>query len=149
MTHRIGTVTAGLMIGLAVLVDGIQFLLTLTVIGSIVAMLISAFVWITFLIWFALCGVSYFDRGAAVRGGIVIVSAITELVPFINAVPAVTLGVVALIIHSRIEDRKRNNAPQNNANNQALVRKAVQDLRKSNAIEASRVAREARKQQDA
>ena len=148
MTHRINTITAGLMIGVAVLADGIQFLLTLTVIGSIVAMFISAFVWIVFLIWFALCGVSYFDRGGATRGLIMLTSAITELVPFINAVPALTLGVVALIIHSRMEDRKRNNMPEQKGTDAVLVRKAVQDLRKSNAIEAARVAREARKQRE-
>ena len=147
MNYRIHTITAGLMIGVAVLADGIQFLLTLTVVGSIVAMFVSTFVWIVFLIWFALCGVSYFDRGGATRGLIVIASAITELVPFINAVPAITFGVVALIMHSRAEDRKRNNTPERQGTDAALVRKAVQDVRKSNAIEAARVAREARKQQ--
>lgn len=147
MNYRIHTITAGLMIGVAVLADGIQFLLTLTVIGSIVAMFVSAFVWIVFLIWFALCGVSYFDRGGATRGLIMLTSAITELIPFINAVPAITLGVVALIIHSRIEDRKQNSTPERKGSDAALVRRAVQDIRRSNAIEASRIAREARKEE--
>lgn len=147
MSYRIHTIMAGLMIGLAVLADGIQFLLTLTVIGSIAAIFVSAFVWIVFLIWFAVCGVSYFDRGGAVRGLILISSVITELVPLINALPATTLGVVALIIHSRIEDRKRNNIPQRQGSDAALVRTAMQNVQRSNAIEAARVARQARNQQ--
>lgn len=147
MTYRISTVVAGLMIGVALLIDGLQFLLTLTVIGSVVAMVLSAFAWITFVLWFALQGVSYFDRGAAVRGLILISSIIVELIPLINALPATTLGVAALILHSRIEDRKRGNLPQSSASNKGVLRRAAAAARRSNLIEAARIARQARAQQ--
>lgn len=148
MTYRIGTITAGLMIGVAVLVDGLQFLLTLTVIGSLVAMLVSAFAWITFVLWFALLGVSYFDRGAATRGLILLSSIIVELIPLVNALPATTLGVVALVIHTRIEDKKRMNLPQNASGNQGALRRAAEAAKKSNLIQAARVARQARAEEE-
>ena len=144
MTHRISTVSAGLMIGVAVLIDGIQFLLTLTVIGSLVSMLLSVFVWVAFLLWFALQGVSYFDKGAATRGFILIFSVIVELVPMINALPATTLGVVALVIHTRMEDRKRMNLPPDNTGSQGILRRAAAVARNSQLIESARIAREAR-----
>ncbi len=146
MTYRVSGVVAGLMVAVAILSDGLQFLLTLTIIGSVVAMVLSALVWVSFALWFALLGVSYFDRGAAMRGLILIGSVIVELVPLINALPATTLGVVALILHARAEDRKRMNLPQNAVGNRAILRKAASAARKSNLIESARIAREARAQ---
>lgn len=142
MTYRIGNVTAGLMIGVALLVDGIQFLLTLTVIGSVVAMFVSVFVWISFVIWFALHRVSYFDRGAATRGLILLGSVIVELIPMINALPATTLGVAALIFHTRIQDKKNMKREQARTS----VRTDIQAQRRQEAIALAREKRTARQQ---
>lgn len=105
-TKPIGNVTAGLLIGLALLFDGIQFLLTLTVLGALFSWLVTVIAWTIFLIAFALVGENYFQKNMARKMLITGASVVAELIPIINAIPAVTLGVVALIVQNRIEAAK-------------------------------------------
>lgn len=71
-------------------------------IAMIVPFWIGLFSQIVFGVWFALLGRSY-RRNFATRIMIHMSMFVTELVPLINALPGITLGVVALILLSRAE----------------------------------------------
>jgi hypothetical protein len=145
MTQKtIGPMASIAIVGTALVFDGLQFLLTLTVVGTIFAWFLSAFAWILFLLWFALLGVSYFGRGAAIRFLTVFASAIAELMPVVNALPALTLGVVALIVQHNIEVRKQQNLPTNDQNRAALARRAAARWESSRMRQAGQAARNAR-----
>lgn len=104
--------TALVMVLLAVFFDGLQDFFLLFNLIPIVGFILSAlFSWLVtifstviFGLWFFLCGVSYTDRKAATKLLIILSSVVVELIPIIDALPAITFGVVALIIVSRIED---------------------------------------------
>lgn len=104
---RVGNVTAGLLVGAALLVDGLQFLLTLTVVGSVVASVVTPIVAFCFWLAFAMMRVKYTGKGGR-KLMIAFASVIAELVPFVNALPATTLGVIGIIVESRIEDGRTN-----------------------------------------
>jgi len=110
---RIGNVNAGLMVGAALLFDLLQFVFSffhiIPVVGNAVALIvawyIAAFALVVFGVWFALCGVNYFTGKRSAQKLLTAFSAvIIELVPFVNALPAITGGVIAMIIATRIED---------------------------------------------
>lgn len=139
-TKPIGGVTAGLLIGLALLFDGIQFLLTLTVLGSLFSWLVTVIAWTTFLVAFALVGESYFQKNTARKMLISGASIVAELVPIINAIPAITLGVIALIVQNRIEAGE-------SAKDEALARLARRKWQQSSMQQAGQAARNAREMQ--
>jgi hypothetical protein len=105
--HTVGNVTAGLMIAVALLCDGLQFLLTL----SVLLLPLSIFVTVTcvtmFFLWFALLGVKYTDHGGGKKLLTMLAASVAELVPVVNALPAVTAGVLGVIVQTRIEDARR------------------------------------------
>lgn len=107
---RVSILMGGLMVGVAILFDIIQALLDL--LGGLIPPLLiipwfmSGVAFIVFFIWFKLLDVNYLDRNAAVKLLTMLVSAAAELIPFINMIPALTLGVVALVTISRFEDGK-------------------------------------------
>ena len=105
--RKIGNVTAGLMVACALLVDGLQFLLTLTVVGSVVASILTPIIAFMFWLWFALMGVQYLGRGGGKKALIALTAGIAELVPFINALPVTTVGVVGIIATERAEEKKQ------------------------------------------
>lgn len=104
--HKVGNVTAGFMLALALLIDGIQFLLALTAIGSIVGSVMAPLAAFGFWLWFALLGVKFTGPGAARKALTGLGSLVAEFIPLINALPAVTLGVAATILIERIEEKK-------------------------------------------
>lgn len=110
--HTIGTVTAGLMIAFALVFDGIQALLTVSVFLLPFSIFVTFFSVIGFSIWFALLGISYSGRFGAARILTMIATAVAELAPIINALPAITAGVIGLIVLSRFEDMKQSLIPQ-------------------------------------
>lgn len=103
----IGNIAGGLMVLLALIVDGLQFFLT----GLLILIPFSFFVTIlsltTFGVWFAVCGVNYFSGGGK-KFLTVVATTITELAPLITAIPATTAGVLGIIIQTRIEDARAN-----------------------------------------
>jgi hypothetical protein len=118
--HKIGNVTALVMVMLAVLFDiaqfGATFLHVVPAIGNAAAIVIAWFIAIlsisTFALWFALSGVNYISgRGAGRRMLIALSAVIVELVPIIDALPGITIGVIGIIIESRISDAQRSTAP--------------------------------------
>lgn len=111
--QRISVVTAICMVALAVIFDGIQdillFINVLPVIGQVIDVVFSWFISflaaVSFGVWFALLRVNYFSgRKSGQKLLVMFSSIIVELIPYIDALPAITFGVVSLIIITRIED---------------------------------------------
>lgn len=104
--YTIGNVTAGLMIVLAVIVDGLQILLTLTVLLIPLSFLLTFFSVVGFSVWFFMLG-AYKGRGAGKKVLTSLAASVFEIVPVLNAFPAATAGVVINIILSRVDDLKK------------------------------------------
>lgn len=119
----IGPAMSGCLIGVALLFDGLQFLLTLTGIGAVLSGFVALIAWLLFLAWFALLGVNYLSGGAnkLIAAG---ASMVTELIPLVDTLPALTLGVTAIIIQHNTEVRKKQNLPANSRNNRRLAIRA-------------------------
>ncbi len=117
---RIGNVTAVLMIFTAVLFDLAQgllfFLNPIPVLGFMLDLVASYFITFVsgavFLLWFMLCRVNYFDSRSAKKFFIVLIAGIVELTPFIDTLPGISLGVIALVVQVRLEDRSSKKAVQ-------------------------------------
>ncbi len=106
--QRIGILSAIMMVALAFLFDVFQFLATFLNIvpglGVALCLYISMLSFSAFFVWFALKGVDYLDRNGAVKLIVIIATTVTELIPLVDALPAITLGVLSLIIITRAED---------------------------------------------
>lgn len=121
--HKISNVTAGFMLAIAVIFDGIQGLLTLTIFGALFSWFFTFLALVIFGVWFAILGINYFSgRAAGLKIASVFGSAIAEMVPFINGLPAITAGVAGIIVSSRLEEKgaprqaANDNAPHNHRN---------------------------------
>lgn len=114
---RISVVMGGLLIAAALLFDGGQLLIEaaagLTVIllplGIAAAWAIDAIAWLTFFLWFRALGLGTIKKGGAGASAlnqtpfVIIAFALgIEFIPFINALPAWTAAIVAVIIKERI-----------------------------------------------
>ena len=110
--RRIGNVVAGLMIGIAGLMDGLQFLINfIPILGQLISLFISFFLLAGFGIWFLLLGVNYFSgRKAGIKIVASLGSVIGEIVPLVSALPILTAGVIGVIIASRLEDAAERSA---------------------------------------
>ena len=147
MQQRIGNVTAGAIIAIALIIDGVQFLLTLTVVGSIIAAAMTFLAGFGFWLWFSILGVKYIGKDGSKKLLIGITSFITELVPIVDALPATTLGVVLIIIQTRIEDA-RENAGKKVTQRTALASVRAQKMQaaRSQRADAARASREEEQQ---
>jgi hypothetical protein len=124
MQPRIGFVTAFFLIATAAVFDGLSFLLTpLIGVGTIV----TVFAYILFFVWFALLGVQFMSGKKALQklgtmGG----TAIIDALPVIGGLaPAITVGVVIIIVITYIEDKE-------NAAKLAAKKKASQHAASAN-----------------
>lgn len=127
-------------IGIALIVDGIQALLTLTVVGSIVATFVTFIAGFGFFLWFTLLGVKYLGKEGGKKALIGLASLIAELVPFVNALPATTAGVLGIILTERARELKQARAggiPNRSAAQARLLR-----------MRQARAAREARAREE-
>src|SRR6185437_5296383 len=111
--QRVTAITAIFLVGTALALDLLQDLaLFVNVIPALGQALYVAASWfisilaaIVFGIWFAILGVNYFTgKKAAMKVLIAFASLVVELVPFLDALPAITFVVVALIIVTKTED---------------------------------------------
>lgn len=105
VSYRISTVTAGLILACTLVLDGIGFLLTLTLVGSIVAAFIGAVA--AFVLWltFALHGVKYTGAAGMRRLAVMLVTAVGEIIPIVGALPLTTVGAAIIIVQTRAEDK--------------------------------------------
>lgn len=107
---RIGMLTAGLLVGVALLFDGAQGLVTLIasvpLLQSVILMAwyLSGLAFVLFLLWFKFLGVDYLERNANVKLITIVLAFAFESVPIVSMIPALTLGVVAMILVTRYED---------------------------------------------
>jgi len=104
---RIGALTAGLLFGIAGLLDIIQFFVTfIPFVDVILDWFIAVIGLITFGIWFAMLDVNYFQgKKAAGKIAAVFGTAIVEMVPILDALPAITLGVLTVVFLTWNEDK--------------------------------------------
>ncbi|MEA2112713.1 MAG: hypothetical protein U9P50_01945 [Patescibacteria group bacterium] len=99
--QKIDNITAALMIGTAILIDSIQALLTMILIGPFVNWMISIFAWMTFFLWFILKGVRFTSNPKRVftfLGG-----SLLEAVPIIATLPVWTAVISTTIFTMRAE----------------------------------------------
>lgn len=141
---KISNLSATFIIGVAVLVDGIQFLLTLTVLGSLLSVLLTFFASVGFFLFFLLLGVKYTGKGGGVKLFSMLGASVAELIPFINAIPAWTAGVVAIIVQERMREAAENKEQGGDQKKlAAIARLARMKVARSNVMEAGRIARQA------
>lgn len=110
---RVGNLSAGFIVGLAIIFDLIQilvsFLHVIPFVGNAIAVVVAWFVAVVALLifglWFWWLGVNYFTgKRAGLKLLAVFGTFVIELVPLVDALPAITAGVVLVIIASRVED---------------------------------------------
>lgn len=107
LTYRVSWVSGGFILGIAALADIIQFFLALTValsfLGDIVTLVAGGIIWLFFLFR----GVSPM-RGKRSLGRFMgfFVTAVIELIPMLDALPALSLNTWYNIVSSRAEDRE-------------------------------------------
>lgn len=114
---KISAAQSGLMIGVALLFDGAQFVIEalagLTVfllpLGIAVGWVVDIFAWLTFFLWLHSLGLSMIKKGGVGEGGlgkepfvIIALAFGIEFIPIINALPAWTAAIITLIIRVRI-----------------------------------------------
>lgn len=93
--NKIETVTAILMILVALTIDGLQVVLDFIIIGVVFNPIITAASYLIFFLWFSLgCGIKF--RGKKLTG--VATTLIIELIPFLSSLPGITFGVVITIL---------------------------------------------------
>lgn len=138
--RTIGNVTAGLMVVTALLFDGVQALLTMSVFLIPFALFFTILSTIIFGLWFLLLG-AYSGKGAEKRLAMTALATIVEFIPLINALPAVTASVVVNIMLSRGADvRARAGKPtiRNAAAAQRLERMRASSARRQQAARQGR-----------
>jgi hypothetical protein len=105
--NRISNGVALLLISFAVTIDGLEFFLTfLPLLGQAINLLLSVFAFCALGLWFALLGVNYFGgKKAGLKAATLFAVPVIEMVPLVSALPALTAGVVILIMATWSEDR--------------------------------------------
>lgn len=124
---RISNLVAGLMLGTALIFDGLQALLTFTLIGSVASPLVTFAAVSVFALWFLIYGINYIGgRKAGIKLASTVGATVAELVPLINGLPAITLGVLGVIYASRKEDEENAVAARKAAKKQQAEEQARQ-----------------------
>ncbi len=87
----------------ALSIDGFNALLNLVVIGEVLSSIISVAATLAFTIWFWMLGVSFVKspKKLAAMGG----QAIIGLIPVLNTLPELTVGVLATALMTMAEDK--------------------------------------------
>ena len=103
----IGNLTAITMLGFASIVDFLQFVFGIFVITGILNYFISFIALITFLLWFALSGVSFTKSVKELRIGMTFfITVFGEIapIPFLNVLPLWTVGTLSIIALTRMKE---------------------------------------------
>lgn len=103
---RVGNIAAGFIIAIALVIDGLQFLLDFTVLLSPLTIFVGFVSVLFFNLWFLVFHRVSFTQGkyALAKMGAVMGTAVITVIPFLNGIPEITLGVLTTIILSRLED---------------------------------------------
>jgi hypothetical protein len=107
---RIGGMQGIIMFGVALTIDGVQFLINLIpVIGWIIVSILSVGVALMFYTWFKLNGVSFIrGKAALLRVATISIGTIIEIFPVFNSLPAWTAAVTVTLIIVKLEDEMYN-----------------------------------------
>lgn len=100
--RRIGKITSFLMIFIAIILDIIEFILALFLVGAVVNRIMTILEYPGYWLWFKIKGVSFTkNRKIAGRMGSTFIA---EIIPFIGALPMFTVGVWLTIKETIRED---------------------------------------------
>lgn len=102
--QKIKPIEAGLMIGVALLYDGLSALFNLDptiVIGWLANFFLNIWSFLTFWLWFKLRGISFVS---AKKSGMIFAPFLIENIPWINALPSWTSAVVSLLANNFAEE---------------------------------------------
>lgn len=102
--YRISGFSLGIIVGFALLLDVLQFFLTLTIVGSAGAFFLGAVGGIALFLIFMLHGVKYSGAGALKKISASFGTLVLEMIPLIDALPLITVGAVMVILQTRRED---------------------------------------------
>lgn len=106
---KIGFFTILLMLGVAVVIDIVQFILALFVVGLVINRFISIFAFMLFFLWFLLNDVSFLSGKRWLSRTISFFgSAGGELVPVVGALPLWTIGIYLTIRSANSEGKSIN-----------------------------------------
>ena len=106
--HRISGMMAMFLVAAALIFDLAGAATNLIPIaGVLLSIVVTIFAATTFFLWFALLNVNYFKgRNAAKRAVTMAATTLAEIIPFMNALPAFTLGIAVMIALTRREDAR-------------------------------------------
>ncbi len=112
--YRISIGAACVIVAIVATLEGLQVLFDLLVFTAPLSYLITFFalpsLWLTLRLFF---GVEFFSGSKApIKIASIIGAAAIEMIPFVNALPAITLGAIGAIVASRMEDRVKHFAAQ-------------------------------------
>lgn len=84
-------------------IDAFQALLNVLVIGEVLSTIISVCADVLFIVWLWMLGISFVKKpkNLAAMG----IQAVVGLIPVLNTLPELTLGVLTIILVSRSEDK--------------------------------------------
>jgi len=105
--YRISGFSFWAIMGCTLLLDGLQFILTLTIVGSVVAFFLGLLGGIALWLTFTLHGVKYSGTRGLKKIASTFGTLVLEVIPFINALPLITIGAYILILQTRAEDREK------------------------------------------
>ncbi len=107
---RIGGMQGLFMIGVALTIDGVQFLINLIpIVGWMIVSILSVGVSLMFWTWFKLNGVSFIKgKTALLRVAALSVGTFVEIFPIFNSIPAWTAVVGITVITVILEDKVQN-----------------------------------------
>lgn len=118
--YRISTITAGIILAATAVSDALQFFLTITLVGSVVSMIMGVLLGIVLWITFTLHGVKYSGSAGLKKVASTFGTMAAEMVPFVDALPLITVGAVIIIMQTRKEDKE---TAKEEAQKQALAQK--------------------------
>ena len=105
--RKISNIKGVIMISTAGMIDFLQFVLGLLLVGAILNFFISFMALISYWLWFALNGISFTKNMRAVRIGMTLFgTAFAEIIPipFLNTLPFWTGGIIAIVIMTRVKE---------------------------------------------
>jgi hypothetical protein len=104
---RLGTFQAVLLNATAIIIDALQLVLGLMIIGFVLNTLITVMAWLSYFLWYKLLDISFIDAGLR-KAVLFMGTGLIEVIPFINGIPTWTLSVILMILIVRHEDARYN-----------------------------------------
>jgi hypothetical protein len=101
--ERISKVMGGMLIITALSIDAFQALLNILIIGEVFSTVISVCADTLFVVWFWMLGVSFTKSPKAFFS--MAGQAVVGLIPVLNTLPELTLGIIGVVVFTRIVDK--------------------------------------------